>query len=157
MSALLAFNYEADFETNCQEMEQAIKQVQTAEITTAVRTVQIDGIDVSEGDIIGLVNGKLVTAGREMKPSCARRYSACRPRSRRSSRSTTAPRSTVRRRTRSRSESKSGIQARRLRLSRAASPITPTLFQPSRRKPSAAMGGTRDSTRGRRQHGGYAV
>lgn len=67
VGALLAFNYEADFETNCQEMEQAIKSVQTAEITTAVRTVQIDGVDVNEGDIIGLVNGKLVTAGNEME------------------------------------------------------------------------------------------
>jgi DAK2 domain fusion protein YloV len=66
VAALLAFNYEADFETNCQEMEQAIRRVQTAEITTAVRTVQIDGVEVNEGDIIGLVNGKLVTAGHEM-------------------------------------------------------------------------------------------
>jgi len=37
--------------------------VQTAEITQAVRTVQIDGINVTEGDIIGLVNNRLVTAG----------------------------------------------------------------------------------------------
>jgi DAK2 domain fusion protein YloV len=67
VSALLAFNFEADFETNCQEMEQAIQHVQTAEVTQAVRSVQIDGIHVSEGDIIGLVNGHLVTAGREME------------------------------------------------------------------------------------------
>ncbi len=67
VSALLAFNYEADFETNCQEMEQAIQRVQTAEITEAVRTVQIDGVNVNQGDIIGLVNGKLVTAGREIE------------------------------------------------------------------------------------------
>ena len=32
--------------TNCQAMEQAIKRVQTAEITQAVRTVQIDGVNV---------------------------------------------------------------------------------------------------------------
>ena len=55
MGALLAFNFEADFATNCQAMEQASKRVQTAEITQAVRTVQIDGINVTEGDIIGLV------------------------------------------------------------------------------------------------------
>ncbi|HEX6540489.1 MAG TPA: DAK2 domain-containing protein [Ktedonobacterales bacterium] len=63
VSALLAFNFEADFATNCQAMEQASKQVQTAEITQAVRSVQIDGVNVSEGDIIGLVNNRLVTAG----------------------------------------------------------------------------------------------
>jgi DAK2 domain fusion protein YloV len=63
VGALLAFNFEADFPTNCQAMEQASKHVQTAEITQAVRTVQIDGINVTEGDIIGLVNNRLVTAG----------------------------------------------------------------------------------------------
>ncbi len=63
VGALLAFNFEADFATNCQAMEQASKRVQTAEITQAVRTVQIDGINVTEGDIIGLVNNRLVTAG----------------------------------------------------------------------------------------------
>jgi dihydroxyacetone kinase-like predicted kinase len=62
VGALLAFNFEADFPANCQAMEQAIKRVQTAEITQAVRTVQIDGINVTEGDIIGLVNNRLVTA-----------------------------------------------------------------------------------------------
>lgn len=63
VGALLAFNFEADFATNCQAMEEASKRVQTAEITQAVRTVQIDGINVTEGDIIGLVNNRLVTAG----------------------------------------------------------------------------------------------
>lgn len=63
VGALLAFNFEADFAANCQAMEQASKHVQTAEITQAVRTVQIDGINVTEGDIIGLVNNRLVTAG----------------------------------------------------------------------------------------------
>lgn len=66
VTALLAFNFEADFEANCREMEQAITRVQTAEITQAVRTVSIDGINVSAGDIIGLVNGRLMTAGTDM-------------------------------------------------------------------------------------------
>ena len=65
VGALLAFNFEADFSTNCQAMEQASKRVQTAEITQAVRTVQIDGVNVTEGDIIGLANNRLVTAGTE--------------------------------------------------------------------------------------------
>jgi DAK2 domain fusion protein YloV len=66
VAALLAFNYEADFMTNCTTMDSAAKRVQTAEITTAVRTVQIDGVHVQEGDIIGLLNGRLVVAGSEM-------------------------------------------------------------------------------------------
>ena len=67
VGALLAFNFEADFPANCQAMEQASKHVQTAEITQAVRTVQIDGINVTEGDIIGLVNNRLVTAGADQQ------------------------------------------------------------------------------------------
>jgi uncharacterized protein len=67
VGAILAFNQMADFEANGEAMEQAGKQVQTAEITQAVRTVQIDGINVSEGDIIGLVNNRLVTSGTDLQ------------------------------------------------------------------------------------------
>ncbi len=62
VSALLAFNYDADFAANCLAMDAAAKRVQTAEITTAVRSVQIGGVHVEEGDIIGLLNGRLVVA-----------------------------------------------------------------------------------------------
>ncbi|HEU5367885.1 MAG TPA: hypothetical protein VFU69_05460, partial [Ktedonobacterales bacterium] len=66
VSALLAFNYESDFTTNCTTMDAAAKRVQTAEITTAVRSVQLDGLHVQEGDIIGLLNGRLVVANTDM-------------------------------------------------------------------------------------------
>ncbi len=67
ISALLAFNFDADFPTNARAMDNAIKRVDTVEITQAVRTVQIDGINVHEGDIIALVNGRLVTADTDMR------------------------------------------------------------------------------------------
>ncbi|PWT77389.1 MAG: dihydroxyacetone kinase, partial [Chloroflexi bacterium] len=67
VGAVLAFNQMADFEANGAAMEQAGKQVQTAEITQAVRAVQLDGINVSEGDIIGLVNNRLVTSGTDLQ------------------------------------------------------------------------------------------
>jgi fatty acid kinase len=66
ITALLAFNFEEPYETNCQAMDNAIKRVDTAEFTQAVRTVQVEGISVTEGDIIGLVNGRLMTAGTDM-------------------------------------------------------------------------------------------
>jgi DAK2 domain fusion protein YloV len=66
VAAMLAFNYDADFATNCQAMESVYGQVQTAEITRAVRSVQIDGVSVAEGDTIGLINGRLVTAGADL-------------------------------------------------------------------------------------------
>ncbi|MBV8695555.1 MAG: DAK2 domain-containing protein [Chloroflexi bacterium] len=66
IAALLSFNFEADFAANCQAMTQAIEHVQTAEITTAVRSVQVGAVDVREGNYIGLINGKLTVAGQNM-------------------------------------------------------------------------------------------
>ena len=63
IAALLALNYQADLETNAEIMTQAAGAIQTAEITTAVRSVQINGIGVQDGEVIGLVNGVLKTKG----------------------------------------------------------------------------------------------
>ncbi len=67
IAALLSFNYDADFAANCQAMTEAAQHIQTAEITTAVRTVQIGGVRVREGDYIGLINGNLTIAGQHME------------------------------------------------------------------------------------------
>lgn len=66
IAALLGFNFEADFESNCKTMTGAATRIQTAEITTAIRSVQVGGVRVREGDFIGLVNGNLVIAGQDM-------------------------------------------------------------------------------------------
>ena len=67
IAALMACNFEADFATNCQTMTESANQTQTAEITTAVRTVQIGGVRVREGDFIGLINGNLTIAGQNIE------------------------------------------------------------------------------------------
>jgi DAK2 domain fusion protein YloV len=46
IAALLALNYDASLDANRVAMEQAAARVATAEITTAVRTTHLDGIDV---------------------------------------------------------------------------------------------------------------
>jgi DAK2 domain fusion protein YloV len=63
MAALVAFNCEADLETNARAMEAAAQNVETGEITTAVRQVSMNGIEIQIGDVIGLHNGTLVIAG----------------------------------------------------------------------------------------------
>lgn len=63
VSALLAFNYQADLETNGQMMERAAHNVQTAEITTATRAVQINDVSVVKGEYIGLLDGELTASG----------------------------------------------------------------------------------------------
>jgi DAK2 domain fusion protein YloV len=67
IAALLAFNFDADFTTNSQAMTGALQNVQTAEITTAVRSVQVGGVHVGEGDFIGVVNGHLAVAGQDVQ------------------------------------------------------------------------------------------
>lgn len=63
ISALLAFNYQVDLEANASLMACAAADVQTIEITTAVRSASVDGLVVNEGEIIGLLNGTLVASG----------------------------------------------------------------------------------------------
>jgi len=63
VSAVLAFNYQADLETNAQMMERAAHSVQTAEITTATRAAQINGVSVEEGEFIGLLDEVLTASG----------------------------------------------------------------------------------------------
>jgi DAK2 domain fusion protein YloV len=64
ISALLAFNYQADLDANARAMEQAAGEVQTGEITIATRSVQLNGVDVKEGEAIGLLNDNLVASDR---------------------------------------------------------------------------------------------
>ncbi len=66
IAALLAFNYQADLGTNAEFMIAALKQVQTGEVTRAVRSAQVNGLIVSEGQIIGLLNDDLRTAGEDI-------------------------------------------------------------------------------------------
>src|SRR3989440_514660 len=67
IAAMTGFNFEADFATNCQVMTETANNVQTAEITTAVRAVQMSGVRVREGDFIGLINGNLAVASQNME------------------------------------------------------------------------------------------
>jgi dihydroxyacetone kinase-like predicted kinase len=66
ISALLAYNYNADLDANTRAMERSASEVQTAEVTMAVRDVRLDDLDVKEGQVIGLVDGKLVIAGSDL-------------------------------------------------------------------------------------------
>ncbi len=67
IAALASFNFEADFSANCETMTEAIQQIDTAEITKAVRTVELGDLQVREGDFIGVVNGNLVVASQNIE------------------------------------------------------------------------------------------
>jgi hypothetical protein len=63
ISALLSFNPELSLEENVENMSEALKHVRTGEITVAVRSTQVEGVKVKEGQLIGLLDGKLVEVG----------------------------------------------------------------------------------------------
>jgi len=66
IAAILAFNYQVDLDTNVDKMEQATKNIQTIEITKAIRTAQINGMRVEAGQAISLCNGKLTACYNDM-------------------------------------------------------------------------------------------
>src|SRR3990172_10743514 len=47
-------------------MEEAMANVRTVELTLATRTVEIDGVKVRQGQIIGLMEGVLKAAGEDL-------------------------------------------------------------------------------------------
>lgn len=60
ISALLALDQQATLDGNVAAMLRAAKEVITGEVTWATRDVALNGIDVREGDAIGLLDGELV-------------------------------------------------------------------------------------------------
>jgi len=65
-SALLSLNPDGDLDTTAESMYEAAQQISTGEITTATRSVTIDGVMCNEGEIIGLVDGRLSASGNEL-------------------------------------------------------------------------------------------
>ena len=63
VAALLAFDYEADMETNAQNMNKAKDAVKSIEVTRAVRSTRLGGLDIKKHQAIGFLNGDLVAVG----------------------------------------------------------------------------------------------
>jgi hypothetical protein len=63
VAALLALNYQADLEPNVEAMKRALDDVETVEITLATRSATVNGVDVSDGEVIGLHDGDLAASG----------------------------------------------------------------------------------------------
>ncbi|MDP9375512.1 MAG: DAK2 domain-containing protein, partial [Chloroflexota bacterium] len=57
------FNFDSGLEENVAAMEGGLAGVRTAEVTRAVRSATIDGVSVEEGQVIGLIDGKLCCSG----------------------------------------------------------------------------------------------
>ena len=70
MVACLRLDPNGDFKEIVEEMTEAIGEVETGEITTATRSIEINGVKVKKGEVISLLNGKLVYSSRSINKSC---------------------------------------------------------------------------------------
>lgn len=70
LSAMMMYNPEESLEALAQRMKEALGLVVTGEITTATRTVEIDGVTVQAGQVIGLLDGQLVLATASLEKAC---------------------------------------------------------------------------------------
>jgi DAK2 domain fusion protein YloV len=60
MTAMLTFNEAASLDDNKKAMTEMLASVVSGQITHAVRDTTIDGIAITEGDFLGMIDGKIV-------------------------------------------------------------------------------------------------
>lgn len=64
ITALMSYDPDSDSGSNAEAMTEAAQTVKSGEVTYAIRNTSIDGIEISEGDIMGLCDGKLYACGK---------------------------------------------------------------------------------------------
>ena len=60
MTAMLSFNPEADLDENKENMEDSLDTVKSGQITQAIRDTEIDGLKITKGHYMGIVDGKIL-------------------------------------------------------------------------------------------------
>jgi uncharacterized protein len=64
--AILSLNPNGDLQSTAAGMYEAAQQISTGEITRATRSVNLNGVSVNEGEVIGLVDGQLSASGEQL-------------------------------------------------------------------------------------------
>lgn len=67
ISALVAFNFDADLQTNVETMIEAMSGVRTGRIATATRSIHYNDLVVDQGQIIGFIDDELTFAEHTIK------------------------------------------------------------------------------------------
>ncbi|MBD7910409.1 MULTISPECIES: DAK2 domain-containing protein [Clostridium] len=65
ITCVTMFNGDADVDDNEAELKEIMKSVKTGSITYAVRDTEIDGLEIKENNILGLVEGKIKEVGED--------------------------------------------------------------------------------------------
>lgn len=67
IAALMAYDAEGELEENAEAMADSMQYVHSAEVTYAVRDTSIDEFEVREGQLLGIVEGKIKAVGDDMQ------------------------------------------------------------------------------------------
>lgn len=70
IACITIFDSEAALEDNITAMNDAIEKVTTGQVTYAVRDTEMDGKAINEGDILGLLEGKINVVGNDIYEVC---------------------------------------------------------------------------------------
>ncbi|MFT3890040.1 MAG: DAK2 domain-containing protein [Anaerolineales bacterium] len=70
LAAMLSLQPDGELDSVAEKMTKALSMVKTGEITVAVRNVEIDGVTVKEGEVISLLDGKLVASSKSVTDGC---------------------------------------------------------------------------------------
>ncbi|WP_297519457.1 DAK2 domain-containing protein [uncultured Clostridium sp.] len=63
ITGITMFNPHADVDANEKALKEAMSNVKSASVTYAVRDTEMDGIEIKEGNILGLIEGKIKEVG----------------------------------------------------------------------------------------------
>ncbi len=70
LAAMLSLQPDGEVDSVANKMTKALSLVKTGEITVATRTVEIDGVSVKDGQVIALLDGKLVISAGSVEEGC---------------------------------------------------------------------------------------
>jgi DAK2 domain fusion protein YloV len=70
LSAMLSLHPDGELQAVAEKMTKALEHVRTGEITTATRSVEIDGVKVESGQVIALLDGRLVASAGSVEEGC---------------------------------------------------------------------------------------
>lgn len=67
IAALMAYDSEGELDDNAEAMRESMQAVQSAEVTYAVRDTSIDAFEIHEGQLLGIVEGKIKAVDDDMQ------------------------------------------------------------------------------------------
>jgi dihydroxyacetone kinase-like predicted kinase len=70
LAAMLSLHPDGELDAVVEKMNRALENVHTGEITVAVRNVEIDNVNVREGQVIALLDGRLVASAGSVEEGC---------------------------------------------------------------------------------------